>query len=163
MEIPLFASGEENIYEAKIVDRPTDPRLRSVKVEAITIDSFFSTKSSRVAFVKCDVEGHEFHTLRGAQSMIQRSYPACLVEVTGNPDNSGSEASRTLEMLLSWGYTAYCIEGTHLVPFQQRHQSLGKSTDYLFVTQTHVNTLAEKGVLALVAEPKWRRRDGVVK
>jgi len=94
MEIPLFASGEENIYQAKIVDRPTDPRLRSVKVEAITIDSFFSTKSFRVAFVKCDVEGHEFHTFRGAQSMIQRSYPACLVEVTGNPDNPGSEKVR---------------------------------------------------------------------
>src|SRR5580704_17095231 len=69
MEVPPYASGGENFYEAHISRTPSISGLRAIDVRARALDSLFGHLRS-IDFVKCDVEGHELACLRGAESLL---------------------------------------------------------------------------------------------
>jgi FkbM family methyltransferase len=61
-------------------DRP-DPVLKRIPVELARIDDLVPT-SAHIAFIKIDIEGGEFHALRGAASTIRRCRPVVVLEAS---------------------------------------------------------------------------------
>jgi FkbM family methyltransferase len=70
MEVPPYASGGENFYEARIVRSPSISGMRSIDVNCRALDSLFGHLKS-IDFVKCDVEGHELKVLEGASRTLK--------------------------------------------------------------------------------------------
>jgi FkbM family methyltransferase len=53
---------------------------RDVEGEVIAIDEFVP-KSEPVSLIKCDIEGAELYTFRGAESLIDRQLPSVICEI----------------------------------------------------------------------------------
>ena len=144
MEIPLFADGEENIFEAKIVNGSADPRFERVEVESRTLDSLAGEIRNRVSFIKCDIEGHELQGLKGAARILAETKPGWLIEIWGNPDDAGSKAAETFAVFARAGYEAFWFDGKHM----RRRMPGETSVNYFFLTQSHLPVLREHRLLA---------------
>jgi FkbM family methyltransferase len=59
-------------------DRP-DPRIVTIEVETVTLDTALAAEPS-IAFLKIDVEGGEYHVLRGAVETVRRCRPVIVFE-----------------------------------------------------------------------------------
>jgi FkbM family methyltransferase len=141
MEVPEYDWGGENFYAAHVVRHQGPGFLRSAVVPSITIDSLFSGESSPLHFIKCDVEGHELSCVRGAVRTIQKSKPAWLIEISGNPDDEESGSHQTFHLLLASGYQAYYFDGTKLRVRNPRDSSI----NYFFLCPEHLRVLEERG------------------
>jgi FkbM family methyltransferase len=62
----------------RLYDRP-DPILTRITVDVVRIDDVVPP-GLRVAFIKLDIEGGEFHALRGAAATIRRGRPVIVFE-----------------------------------------------------------------------------------
>jgi FkbM family methyltransferase len=144
MEIPSYQSGGENYYQARITGVDDDDDRVGISVEARTVDSLFSDLPTRVAFVKCDVEGHELRCISGALGIIRKWQPAWLVEISGNPEEEGSSAFQTFKKLTGEGYAAYWFDGESLKP----RRSGDKSVNYFFLMPAHIERLTERSLVA---------------
>lgn len=133
MQVPHYLTGGENFYESHIVEEGDDASLRTVEVQARTLDSIFGPED-RIEFVKCDVEGHERSCLRGAAELLRSSRPAWLIEVSGNPDQRDSAAADVFAIMAGHGYEPYWFDGALL----HRRQAGTRSVNYFFLTQAHV-------------------------
>jgi FkbM family methyltransferase len=137
MEVPRYASGGENFYEARIVN-DAGAALRSVRVEARPLDALFG-HLRQIDFIKCDVEGHELACLRGAEMILRTLKPAWLIEISGNPDQPASTASEVFQLLAQNGYTPFWFDGLHL-----RQRECGdRSVNYFFLTRRHLRLIPE--------------------
>lgn len=136
MEVPRYATGGENFYEARIVPGPGAPVRRVVHVPARTLDGLFGPQD-RIEFVKCDVEGHELSCLQGATALLRWSRPAWLIEVSGNPDQAGSPAADVFTLLARNGYDPFRFDGQTLT----RRRPGERSVNYFFLTPAHVARL----------------------
>jgi FkbM family methyltransferase len=136
MEVPRWPHGGENLYEARVAVPAARPGLRRITVPCRRLDSLLPDRP--VAFVKCDVEGHELRCLRGAAETLRRWRPAWLLEVWGDPDQSGSHARDVFDAMEALGYRAHGYDGHSLRP-----RVPGRTTDnYWFLTADHVRRLA---------------------
>jgi FkbM family methyltransferase len=137
MEVPLWSHGGENLYLARAAPSGNPSGLRRITVESRKVDTLF--RDVPIAFVKCDVEGHELRCLEGARGILGRSRPAWLLEVWGNPDEEGSHAREVFRAMESFGYGAHCYDGRRLEP-----RAGGRTTDnYWFLTADHLRALGE--------------------
>jgi FkbM family methyltransferase len=149
MEVPAYESGGENFYAAQVVtdggirERRSDNRL--LHVRAVTLDEIVSPVE-RLAFVKCDVEGHEMSCLLGAGVTLSRHRPAWLIEVWGDPDAVDSSAATVFSHLEAHGYLAWLFDGTHLV----KRRTGDRGTNYFFLSGSHISAIerAAPGLLA---------------
>lgn len=141
MEVPLYESGGENFYQAKVVYENTNNSLRRIKVGSKTLDSLFSELPYNISFIKCDTEGHEPQCIKGATSIIKNSKPAWLVESSGDPDDSTSTVHQTFKLLNEEGYEAFWFDGTNL---NKRHSG-DRSVNYFFLLPKHLRALQEQG------------------
>lgn len=85
---------------------------RKVEVELQTLDHIFSHRTTPVALIKCDAEGHEEAILRGARQLIAEDHPVLVLE-TGMPDAHGKSspaAGHLAALLAPSGYRAFCFE-----------------------------------------------------
>ena len=115
MGIPRYLSGGENLYESRIVEEGRGARFaRTVNVSLNTLDALLAGSRRRVSFIKIDVEGHELPAVKGALQVISRDKPALLIEVAGDPDNAGSNASELFALLTGLGYRTFCSERGNL-------------------------------------------------
>jgi FkbM family methyltransferase len=58
---------------------------QTIRVGSCRLDTWFKDRTQPVAFVKCDIEGHELEALAGGLELIKADRPAMLVEsVRGN-------------------------------------------------------------------------------
>jgi FkbM family methyltransferase len=71
------------LAERAFLDHPGGDRASAepVAVPLATFDAEIGEDGERVAFIKCDVEGHEGAVLAGAANTLDRARPAVLVEV----------------------------------------------------------------------------------
>jgi FkbM family methyltransferase len=76
MQIPRFASGLSNYYQAHLGAGP------GVAVLTLSIDEL---SLPRVRLVKMDVEGHELPALRGMRRLLARDHPVLIIE-TGSQE-----------------------------------------------------------------------------
>jgi FkbM family methyltransferase len=136
MEVPQYAAGGENYYEARIIATPGATTRRVVEVPARTLDGLFGPED-RIEFVKCDVEGHERVCLSGAAKLLRASRPAWLIEVSGNPDRADSPAADLFAFLASHGYEAYRFDGQLL----RKRIPGDRSVNYFFLTPAQVARL----------------------
>jgi len=139
MEVPLYDSGGEDFYSARITGGASGGKLRHATVRARPLDSIFPD-GREISFVKCDVEGHELQCIRGAGKLIERSRPAWLVEIMGDPDNPGSDAAKTFAELCRHGYEAWWFDGRTL----RMRQKGERNDNYFFLTCRHVQGLQEQ-------------------
>jgi FkbM family methyltransferase len=79
----------------------------SVTVKLTTLDRELREESSRIRFVKCDVEGHELAVLRGAERTLRVALPVLRIEIEERHSEAGVEA--TFEHLLGLGYRGWAI------------------------------------------------------
>jgi FkbM family methyltransferase len=65
-------------FEAQWTDASTYDLL---PVKVTTLDAYLENHAARpIAFVKCDVEGHEYHVFRGGQNILAKDRPDLLFE-----------------------------------------------------------------------------------
>jgi len=140
IEVPEYESGGKNYYQAQVVAADVSLggtfRSRRFHVRARTLDDIASDAES-IAFVKCDVEGHELRCLIGAQAVLTTHRPAWLVEVSGDPDTADSAAARVFAVFESHGYTAWFFDGLRLVSRRWGEQNI----NYFFLADRHVAEL----------------------
>ncbi len=110
MRIPSFAGGGENFYEAEVVETSEESCLT---VPAVPLDVLVP---GPVAFIKCDVEGHELAVVRGALGLVRRDHPAWLIELSTDPDQTESAAATLCRLLAGEGYGLYLSERGSLRP-----------------------------------------------
>jgi FkbM family methyltransferase len=87
-----------------------------VSVPTARLDSLLPT-TSRVTFVKCDVEGHELAVLEGAEQMLKHFLPAILVEIEQRHTQHGSVAD-TFDYLKDLGYAGYALFSSGVQPLE---------------------------------------------
>jgi len=141
MEVPLYQTGGENFYEARIVLDESSRSLRRATVQARSLDSLFADAPHGISFIKCDVEGNELKCIRGAAAVIETFRPAWHIEIMGDPDDAGSDAATVFEELNRKGYEAHWFDGRTL-----KKRAKGERNDnYFFLTPKHLQTLEERG------------------
>ena len=74
---PAYSGLRRRVY-----DRP-DRRVLTIRVPVATVDDVIPP-SEPIAFMKIDIEGGEYHALKGAVSTIRRCQPAIVFEAGGN-------------------------------------------------------------------------------
>jgi len=137
MEIPRLPGGGENYYQARIIDDRSDPTLRQVKIKTVTLDSQFASKGRAIDFIKCDVEGHELRCVSGAIQVLRTCRPAWCVEVSGDPDQSGSDSWRLFRLFETEGYESFWFDGRVL----KKRRPADKSINYFFLQPSHLPSL----------------------
>ncbi|MEW5796887.1 MAG: FkbM family methyltransferase [Candidatus Zixiibacteriota bacterium] len=144
MAIPHYPAGGENYYEASVVGSGNGvaPGLRSVEVEAHTLDSLLKAHDKPIQFIKVDVERHELACLRCAVETIASSQPSWLVEVSGDPDDPFAPAHEVMRFMDDHGYQIFWFDGRALRP----RQAGDKTTNYFFLTSRHVGVLRDGGL-----------------
>jgi FkbM family methyltransferase len=137
MEVPRWRHGGENFYEARVAPASGGSGLRRLRVASRRLDSLLAERP--LAFVKCDVEGHELACLKGAARTVERWRPVWLLEVWGDPDAAGSLAGQVFAAMEGLGYTAHCYDGRRL-----ERRARGRTSDnYWFLTADHLRRLGE--------------------
>jgi FkbM family methyltransferase len=62
----------------RVYDRP-DPRILTIRVRVVTLDEVIPADQP-IAFMKIDIEGGEYHALKGAANSIRRWQPVIVFE-----------------------------------------------------------------------------------
>jgi FkbM family methyltransferase len=138
MQIPQMQGGR-NYYQARIVDASAPGA--GIRVSLRTLDAALADLHP-IAFVKCDVEGHELACVRGAQDLLRRDRPAWLVEVSGDPDRAVDRAQELFALFASHGYAPHWYDGAALRARQRGDTSI----NYFFLQPAHLERLSRQGV-----------------
>jgi FkbM family methyltransferase len=70
---PAFSGLRRRVY-----DRP-DPKITTIQVTMTTLDEAIPSDQP-VAFIKIDIEGGEYHAIKGALNMLRRWHPIIVFE-----------------------------------------------------------------------------------
>jgi FkbM family methyltransferase len=132
------------------------PSLFKRTIPVSTLDTVLAGRFiDRRLLVKVDVEGHEYFTLRGASSLLQRATkPIWLIEITfhqHHPDGSNPNFGATFEMLWKEGYAAFLlddktlqrIESVDIERWQAQRQTETGAINYLFVPPDALSLLGD--------------------
>jgi FkbM family methyltransferase len=139
MAVPRYATGGSNFYEARIVRRPAHIDVQTFRVPGLRLDDLFANLP-RVDAVKVDVEGHELAVLRAAGTLIERHWPAWLVEVAGDPDDAETNAAELVELMRAEGYEIFCFDGRKVRP----RLPGDRSVNYFFLRPEHLGRLPQE-------------------
>ncbi len=143
MTVPEYPTGGENFYRASLL-APAEGsvRRRRVPVEIRAVDSLLPAPARPIAFVKCDVEGHEAEVLAGAARRIAHDRPALCIEVSGDPDAVGSGSHGLVASLARWDYAPYWLDAGRLIARRPGDHSV----NYFVLNTSHLGRLAAHGV-----------------
>ena len=141
MGVPRYENGVQNFYRAQVVGRERD-NLRVLEVPAIRLDALLED-AARIAFVKCDVESHEWKVLEGARGFVNAHSPAWMIEVSGDRRRAGSDAGRVFDFMEGRGYRPFVFAGRRLRPMREDDRPV----NVFFLTQAHIGRLVRTGVL----------------
>lgn len=140
MEVPSYDFGGENFYMAHVVDESIGDGARLQRqVQLTTLDSVLQGLADNVAFVKCDVEGHELAVIKGAVKLIHQEKAAWLIEVSraSDPDIDGTHSWQMFKLFKTHQYTPWWFDGQRL-----RQRKIGdRALNYFFLLPAHVSVL----------------------
>ena len=100
---------------------PVDPSAphHGVSVPVVTLDDYLARHGSpRVAFIKCDCEGHEMEVFRGAERMLRQDHPVLLFECEQRHLPKSSPAV-VFDYLRGLGYAGWFFGATGLAPVSE--------------------------------------------
>jgi FkbM family methyltransferase len=105
---------------ASLEPPPPDERAPNVSetidVPLTTLDQFCAAQNlTDVAFIKCDVEGHELAVFQGGRELLQRQRPVLLFEC----HHHEAERGALFAFLAELGYDGFFIQNSERVPYQQ--------------------------------------------
>jgi FkbM family methyltransferase len=105
-KITFFISDEEADNSNSLVSYKEDRKLNGVEVEVNTIDNFVASKKlSRVDFIKIDVEGAEYDTIRGGVEIFKKFQPSFILAIHPEPiKKKGDKLEDIYDFLLSLNY-----------------------------------------------------------
>jgi len=139
MRVPQHEYGGNNFYRAQI-DLKQDVSSRAMKEYTVpmrSLDSLFLEVADKISFIKCDVEGHELAVVSGGRRFFERSKPAWLMEVGGDPDKEGTPAHQLFNLMKQYGYKIYFFDGRLLRLRPSGHWSV----NYLMLQPNHCREL----------------------
>jgi FkbM family methyltransferase len=85
-KITFFISDEEADNSNSLVSYKDDRKLNGVEVDVNTIDNFVSSRQlAKVDFIKIDVEGAEYDTLRGGIEVFKKLRPCFILAIHPEP------------------------------------------------------------------------------
>ena len=88
----------------------------SFEIQVTTLDDYFAGGSvPRVQFIKCDVEAHEAHVVRGGQRLLRRDRPELLIESLDRNLKSGE----LVTLLTDLDYQGYFFHQGLLAPLER--------------------------------------------
>ena len=61
--------------------------VETLRVESVTLDSFFSSEVGKSVYMKVDVEGHEKNVIIGGEKFIIENSPVSIIEINDKGDN----------------------------------------------------------------------------
>ncbi|HKO62549.1 MAG TPA: FkbM family methyltransferase [Pyrinomonadaceae bacterium] len=138
MEVPTFAESGESFYDARLIPAGATSSLRQAAVDVKTVDSLFSGRQRAISFIKCDVEGQELQTLRGAKRVIDTDRPMLMLEVSLMSQETHTEVR---ELLAGFDYQEFCFEESRLRPWQANDRPV----DVFFFQPEHLNKASDAG------------------
>ncbi|MEJ8801972.1 FkbM family methyltransferase [Pontibacter sp. H249] len=105
-----------------------DGQLHKVEVELATLDTFFEKNPiENLAFIKCDVEGHELSVFKGGQKTLQKFMPTLLFECGHDEAKSGE----VFTLLTNMGYKGFFFANGKKISFREFDKyPYRKPTDY---------------------------------
>jgi len=140
MEVPTFAEFGESFYDARLVPAGSTSSLRQATVDVKTVDSLFSGNARPVSFIKCDVEGQELQTLRGAKNLINSDRPLLLLEISLMDETTHEEVR---QLLADYDYQEFCFENGSL----RMWQSGDRPVDVFFLQPKHLGGANRAGLV----------------
>lgn len=114
---------------------PENSGLHKVEVQVTTLDTYFQDKApDNLAFIKCDVEGHELSVFRGGRQTLKKYMPTLLFECGHEEARKGEIFS----LLTDLGYKGFFIINGNKIDYRAFDQHpYRKSTEslrnYIFV------------------------------
>lgn len=87
--------------------------VQEVEVPVMRLDDVIGDEV-KVAFIKCDVEGHEDAVIRGASGLLERDHPPLLIEIEQR--HRHSDPMLAIEHLQSLGYETWPVFSQGLRP-----------------------------------------------
>lgn len=127
-------------------------KTESFRIPLKTLDQVFPPGSTRVRFIKCDVEGHEFSVFRGGIELLQRDKPILLFEC---PDHLVRERKffRWLEQI---GYQGLFFAKGHLFALSE-HERIRSQIDrpylnFVFCGKQDLRTLPMRALCSTVRD-----------
>lgn len=109
-ELTFFVSDDEADNSNSLVSYKEDRKLNGIQVPVDTIDHFVTKQQlQRVDFIKIDVEGAEYDTLRGGLNAINRFKPLVILAIHPEPiEKKGDSLEAIYDMLSSLPYNISC-------------------------------------------------------
>ncbi|ULA61356.1 MAG: Methyltransf21 domain-containing protein [Nitrospira sp.] len=140
MRVPQHEYGGSNFYRAQIdlEQRKSGKSMKEYTVPMRSLDSLFLDVAGKITFIKCDVEGHELAVVSGGAKFFEKSKPAWLMEVGGDPDEEGSPPHQLFHLMQHYGYQIYFFDGKFIRPRPVGHWSV----NYLLLQPAHCRQLA---------------------
>jgi FkbM family methyltransferase len=90
-----------------------------IRVPVATLDDYIGAQGEpRIAFIKCDCEGHEIEVFKGAAGILRRDRPVLLFECEGR-HLPGSSPQAVFDYLRGFGYRGYFFGPKGLAPVEQ--------------------------------------------
>lgn len=115
----------ENSLNAAISSRiPTE----ALRVPVVTIDGYCRDKNISPGFMKIDIEGYEFHALKGGLETIRAAKPAILVEMHAHLWNEIPTARPHMEVVMP----ELRKLGYEIVPLERQKDPLNETGHVLF-------------------------------
>jgi FkbM family methyltransferase len=119
MELFIPAPAGEPSPGATLSPADRNTPHHSVRVPVVTLDDYLGRKGNpRVAFIKCDCEGHEIEVFKGAERMLRRDHPVLLFECERRHLPSSSPAA-VFDYLRALGYRGWFFGPSGLMPVEQ--------------------------------------------
>jgi len=114
----LFVPGAKGTASpgASLSPADLDEPHHTLSVPVIALDDYLERRGSpRLAFIKCDVEGHERAVFQGARRLLERDHPVLLFECEQR-HLPGSSPSAVFDDLRALGYRGYLFHSSGLLP-----------------------------------------------
>ena len=131
-ELTLHAPGSGPSQDASLVGALAGVEARHYTVRIDTLDDFLKERrlGRPVDLIKCDVEGHELDTFRGAEGILTQDRPLLLFECEAR-HNPGRAVTDVFEYLQGLRYRGSFFWHGELLDVRQfdleAHQTLGRA------------------------------------
>lgn len=120
-EMELFIPAAEGKPSPGATLSPVDTAAphHKLRVPVVTLDGYFARHGlPRVAFIKCDCEGHEIEVFRGAEATLKRDHPVLLFECEQRHLPRSSPAA-VFDYLQGLGYRGWFFGPDGLAPVER--------------------------------------------
>lgn len=122
----IFKSNFEDYYEGGLATIEKDNQLKNkifdtFDVKKLRLDSF--EFKQKIAFIKIDVEGHEFSVLIGGEKTLKKNKPNLLIEID---EQHSTKIKETFEYLKKLNYQPFYYDGNDLIKISSYEENKRK-------------------------------------